>query len=68
LLLARSYARNRSGLLLCTALCFGLLALNNALLVVDRVVWVAVDLRIWRQLSSLAAVSVLLYGFIWDAD
>jgi hypothetical protein len=68
-LLARSYWRSRSGLLLWTAFCFGLLALNNALLVVDRLVMPeAIDLRLWRQLTALAAIGVLLYGFIWESD
>lgn len=68
-LLIRSYRRSRSGLLLWTALCFALFAINNALLVVDRLVLPdTVDLKFWRQLTSLAAVSVLLYGFVTEAE
>ena len=69
LLLARSWGKTRSALLFWTALCFSLLAVNNALLVADRLIFPdTVDLRLWRQLTSLAAVGVLLYGFIWEAE
>lgn len=69
ILLARSYARNRTRLLLWSALCFVFLALNNLLLFVDVVILpVEVDLLPYRQLTSLLGVGVLLYGFIWEAD
>lgn len=69
ILLARSYARSRTRLLLWSALCFVFLALNNLLLFIDVVVFpVEVDLLPYRQLSSLIGVGVLLYGFIWEAD
>jgi hypothetical protein len=69
ILLARSYWRSRTRLLLWSALCFVFLALNNLLLFVDVVVFpVEVDLLPYRQLTSLLAVGVLLYGFIWEAD
>lgn len=67
-LLARAYGRSRIRLLLWTAICFGLLAVNNALLVTDRLILPAIDLKLWRQATSLAAVSVLLIGFIWEAE
>lgn len=68
-LLVRAYRRGGGALLAWTALCFGLLAINNALLVADRLVFPdTLDLRTWRQLTSLAAVSVLLVGFIWEAE
>ena len=69
ILLARSYRRSRTRLLLWSALCFVFLALNNLLLFVDVVVFpVEVDLQPYRQLTSLIGVGVLLYGFIWEAD
>lgn len=67
-LLTRAWRRARSKLLLWTALSFGFLALNNLFLVGDMVVFDAVDLRWLRHLSALAAISVLLYGFIWEAE
>ncbi len=68
LLLARGYRSSRSRLLLWSALCFLLLALNNLTLVLDLVVWPEGDLRIVRHLFALAALGVLLFGFIWDAE
>lgn len=67
-LLARSYAQSRSSLLLWSALCFGLLAVNNLLVVLDLLLLPSVDLLPPRRLSSLAAVGVLLIGFIWEAE
>lgn len=67
-LLARSYGRSGARLLLWSCLCFLLLAANNLLLIVDMLVLPDVDLRLGRLLLSLAAVSVLLFGFIWDLE
>ncbi|MEZ0242759.1 MAG: DUF5985 family protein [Sphingomonas sp.] len=69
LLLARSYRRTSARLLLWSALCFGLLAVNNLLLVVDLVLTPPdFDLRALRYILAAAAVSVLLFGFIWDLE
>lgn len=67
-LLARAYLRSRSKLLLWTALSFALLALNNLFLVGDMLVFENINLWAPRQLSALAAVGVLLYGFIWETE
>jgi hypothetical protein len=68
-LLVRSYARNRTRLLLWSAACFSLLALNNLLLVVDLLILPsAIDLLIVRNLTTLAGIGTLLYGFIWELD
>ena len=43
--------------------------LNNLLLFIDLVVLPpAIDLVFWRQVTTLLSLSVLLYGFIWEAD
>lgn len=69
ILLVRTYRHKRAKLLLWTALSFVGLALNNLLVFVDLVVLpVEVDLVPLRNLTSLAAVGVLLYGFIWESD
>jgi hypothetical protein len=69
ILLARSYARTRARLLLWSALCFAFLALNNLIVVVDILIFpTIVDLSLWRLAASLVAVSVLLYGFIWESE
>lgn len=67
-LLARSYARSGARLLLWSCLCFLLLAANNLVLILDLLILPALDLRLLRLLLALAAVSVLLFGFIWDLE
>jgi hypothetical protein len=67
-LLVRSYLRNRTPLLLWSAACFVLLALNNFFVVADMLVLTSVDLTALRSLSSLAAVGVLIYGFVAEID
>ena len=67
-LLTRAWRRSRSKLLLWTALSFGFLALNNLFLVADMIVFSGLDLRWLRHLSGLVAISILLYGFIWEAE
>jgi hypothetical protein len=68
-LLVRSYLGNRTKLLLWSAACFVLLALNNLGLFIDLVLLPqAIDLATVRSLLGLSAVSILLYGFIWELD
>jgi hypothetical protein len=67
-LLLRAYLRERSRLLLWVAASFVFLALNNLALVADMVVFPSVDLVIWRQVSAICALAVLLYGFIWEVE
>ena len=67
-LLGRSYARSKTRLLLWSSACFVLLAGNNLLLVLDLLVFPEVNLRIGRLLLSLAAVSVLIFGFVWELE
>jgi hypothetical protein len=68
-LLWRAWFRSRLPLLFWSALCFLFLTANNVVLVLDKVVWpVEVDLRLWRLAISLAAVTVLLVGLVWEDD
>jgi hypothetical protein len=67
-LLARSYARAGARLLLWSALCFFFLAANNLVVMVDLLIYPDRDFRIVRLLLSLAAIGVLLFGFIWDLE
>jgi hypothetical protein len=67
-LLLRSWQKSRSRLLLWTASAFVLLALNNLLLVADRVIFPDVYLWPYRQVFALGAVAVLIYGFIWEVE
>jgi hypothetical protein len=67
-LLVRSYRGNRARLLLWSGLCFVLLAANNLVVIVDMLIVPQVDFRLYRLALSLAAVALLLFGFIWDAE
>ena len=68
-LLVRSYMRARTALLLWTAACFVLLAVNSFLVVIDLVVLPdSIDLQIPRLIVTLLAITTLLYGFIWEID
>lgn len=67
-LLLRAYARRRTRLLLWSGLCFAALALNNGLLVVDRVILPEVDLSLWRQVPAVFGIALLVWGLVWDAD
>jgi hypothetical protein len=66
-LLVRSYLGARVRLLLWAALCFVGLAINNVLLLVDRQVLPDVDLTVLRDASGLLAITVLLFGLIWES-
>ena len=67
-LLARNYRRTGTRLLMWSALCFGFLALNNAVVFIDALVLPDIDLAVIRLSLSLAAVTVLLFGFIWEGE
>jgi uncharacterized protein DUF5985 len=65
-LLLRAYHRTRTKLLIWSALCFVLLAVNNLVVAIDVLLLPDIDLTIVRLGASLLAVSVMLYGFIWE--
>lgn len=68
-LLARGYARSKAPLLLWSTLCFATLTLNNILLVVDRVVLLdEIDLYRLRLVTAVVALSLLVWGLLWDVD
>ena len=67
-LLARSYARTGMRLLLWSALCFGFLAANSFVVILDLLVIPDMNLTLVRHVFSLAGVGVLLFGFIWDLE
>jgi Family of unknown function (DUF5985) len=66
LLLLAAYRRERTRLLLWSCLCFGWLAVNNLLLVVDLVLVTDIDLSIARASSALVGLATLLFGLIYD--
>ncbi len=67
-LLIRAYLQNRARLLFWSSVCFIGLALNNVLLFVDLVVVPQIDLRMVRNVTGVVAVSIMLFGLIWDLE
>lgn len=67
-LLLRAYRRAGGGLLFWSGLCFVLLAVNNLVVIADLLILADRDLTLLRLAASLAAVVVLLFGFIWRGD
>jgi len=67
-LLLHPYRRGGYRLLLWSGLCFAGLTLNNLLLVLDKLVFLDVDLSAWRAGTALVAMAVLLYGLVWSAE
>ena len=67
-LLARAYSSNKSRLLLWSAVCFAGLTLENVALWVDKIVFPTTDLSILRLSVGLAAMTILLFGLVWETD
>ncbi|WP_456640333.1 DUF5985 family protein [Bradyrhizobium sp. USDA 10063] len=67
-MLLDGYRRQKYRLLLWSGLCFAGLTLNNSLLVIDKVIFPDVDLSPWRLSVALVAMTILLYGLIWDVE
>lgn len=67
-LLLRSYRASRSRLLLWSTVCFFGLTINNALLVVDLILFpTSIDLAIARAVVAFVSFAALLGGLIWEA-
>jgi uncharacterized protein DUF5985 len=66
-LLLREYRRTSVRLLLWSSLSFAGWAVNNALVFMDLVVLPNVDLSLVRTSAALVAVTLMLYGLVWDA-
>jgi hypothetical protein len=67
-LLLRAYRRNGARLLLWSGLFFVGMALNNGLLIVDRIVLPDVDLYLLRNAPALIGLVLLIYGLVWEAE
>lgn len=68
-LLLRGFFRGGARFLLWSGLCFAGLVANNVLLFVDKVILPeTVDLSILRAAAALAAMALLVYGLVWDAE
>jgi hypothetical protein len=67
-LLVRSWFKTRTRLLLWIAVSFTLLAVNNFFLFADTTLFPSADLSSFRTISALLAVSILIFGLIWEAE
>lgn len=68
ILLLRGYWRMKQRLLLWSSLCFFGLAISNLLLFLDLVIFLQVDLYVWRLATAAIATLLLLYGLIWEGE
>lgn len=67
-LLYASYRRTRYRLLFWSGSCFAVMTINNLLLLLDKVVFPAVDLLPARLITALLALLLLLYGLIYEKE
>lgn len=66
-MLFRGYRRDRVRLLFWSSLCFVGMMFENIMGYVDVVVVPDVNLAVWRKLPGLIAISMLLFGLVWDS-
>ncbi len=69
LLLLRSYRQSSHRLLLWGGLCFVGLALNNSMLVLDRVIMgTRMDLSLLTKVPAVLGVALFVFGLVWEDD
>ena len=64
----RGYWRTRTRLLLWSAICFGFLAVNSFIVLVELLVFPGINLQVLRHVASLIAVGSLLVGLAWETE
>jgi hypothetical protein len=69
-MLYRGFIRSGARFLLWSCLCFVGLAINNILLFVDLGIYSDRDvgLTVWRSVSGVVGMVLLVFGLIWDAE
>lgn len=65
---ARAYRRSKVRLLLWSTLFFAGLTVDNVLLFFDLSVFPDVNLAVWRNGATLAGLSLLIFGLVWDSE
>ncbi len=67
-MLFRGYRRSGARLLLWSAWCFGVFALNNLYLSIDMIIFPDVDISgpFFRNMLGATSGSLLLFGLIWE--
>ena len=68
MLLFRGYRQSHSRLLFWSALCFLGLTASNVLLILDRVIYVQVDLYPLRLLAGLSGYLLMIVVLVWERD
>jgi hypothetical protein len=64
--LMHAWRRTGTNLLYWSGACFGVLAFNNLLAVVQMLAMPETDVFVYRSLVMLSALAVFFYGFIWE--
>lgn len=67
-LLLREYRRTAARLLFWGGLSFSGFGVANVLVVADLILFPQSDLSLFRSGAMCIAVSLLLYGLVWDTD
>lgn len=67
-LLLTAYRKGGASLLFWSGVFFGIQAVNNVLLIIDKVVFPSSDLSLVRLSIALFAIVLLLYGLVMRAD
>jgi hypothetical protein len=67
-LLFRAYRGGNNTLLFWSGMFFGIQALNNIFLIIDKLVIPDIDVSIWRHTIALLATILLLYGLIMRTE
>lgn len=67
-LLLRNYRRTRSRLLMWSGLCFVGLSINNLMRAFAGWILPEFDFTVWRMGVALIALSLLLYGLVWEEE
>ncbi len=67
-MLFRGYLKNPSHLLLWSSACFGIMAVNNVILLIDVLVLPDIEFGglYMRNITGAVAGSLLLFGLIWE--
>ena len=68
ILLWRGYRKSRLRLLFWSSLCFAILGISNALLILDLVIFPEVYILPARTIVTQAALVVLIYGLVFESN